>query len=254
MGRRRLKEGKRLAWLALGLAVLAAAVTWLASVGGRSSWWSAEEALAALPAVFVLAFAAVLLGLFARFRRSNRQLVAVSAVLLGLSVAGFLTGEKIRWASHPPLHDVTTNLDDPPSFSALEIRSDLLAGVPVHDRPGYAALTTAERWKAVHSEAYPDLRPLEVGYPPPQALERSASAARARGWKVVRVDPAQGKLEATATAPFLGFKDDLSVRVRPVRGRGSIVDARSVSRAGISDHGRGAGYIRRLFLGIEAAQ
>jgi hypothetical protein len=125
MARRALKRGGELAWLALAIAVGATLAAWLASRGSLRGWWSIDGGLAALPWAFGLAVLGAGLGLFARFRRRERQLVAVSAVLIGLGLAGLLASEKWQWEQHPPLHDVTTNLDDPPAFSAIAVRRDL---------------------------------------------------------------------------------------------------------------------------------
>jgi len=67
------------------------------------------------------------------------------------------------------------------------------------------------------------------------------------GWQIAAVDPAEGRLEATATTKWMGFKDDIVVRIRP-DGSGSRVDVRSVSRVGRSDVGANAKRIRE-FLG-----
>jgi uncharacterized protein (DUF1499 family) len=57
--------------------------------------------------------------------------------------------------------------------------------------------------------------------------------------------PAEGRLEATDTTFWFGFKDDVVVRVRP-DGTGSRVDVRSLSRVGRSDLGMNARRIRRF--------
>ena len=55
--------------------------------------------------------------------------------------------------------------------------------------------------------------------------------------------PAEGRLEATETTRWFGFKDDVVVRVSPTSD-GSRVDVRSVSRVGQSDLGVNARRIR----------
>jgi uncharacterized protein (DUF1499 family) len=67
------------------------------------------------------------------------------------------------------------------------------------------------------------------------------------GWTIVAAEPAAGRIEATATTRWLGFKDDVVVRIRPDAG-GSRVDVRSVSRVGKSDLGTNARRIRE-YLG-----
>ena len=56
---------------------------------------------------------------------------------------------------------------------------------------------------------------------------------------LVPLDPARGRIEATATTLWFGFKDDVVVRVRPAP-EGSRIDVRSVSRVGRSDVGTNA--------------
>jgi uncharacterized protein (DUF1499 family) len=69
------------------------------------------------------------------------------------------------------------------------------------------------------------------------------------GWEIVAADPTNGRIEATATTFWFGFKDDVVVRVTPVD-RGSRIDVRSVSRVGRSDVGTNAkritAYLKRI--------
>ena len=51
------------------------------------------------------------------------------------------------------------------------------------------------------------------------------------GWDLVAADAAAGRIEATDTTFWFGFKDDVVIRVRPANG-GSRVDVRSLSRVG----------------------
>jgi uncharacterized protein (DUF1499 family) len=71
----------------------------------------------------------------------------------------------------------------------------------------------------------------------------AVAAARAMGWEVVAADRASGRIEATDTTRFFGFKDDVVIRVQAAPG-GSRVDVRSVSRVGGSDVGTNATRIR----------
>ena len=67
------------------------------------------------------------------------------------------------------------------------------------------------------------------------------------GWHIVAVVtavvPAEGRIEATDTTWYFGFKDDVVIRVRPSP-NGSRVDIRSVSRVGLGDVGTNARRIR----------
>ena len=93
------------------------------------------------------------------------------------------------------------------------------------------------------SGAYPDLGPHRIDAAPARAFERALQAARAMGWEIVAADAAAGRIEATDTTFWFGFKDDVVVRVE-ADGSGSRVDVRSVSRVGASDVGTNAKRIR----------
>ena len=101
---------------------------------------------------------------------------------------------------------------------------------------------------------HPVARP--AGHPAGAAFARARDAAREAGWAIVDADSGAGRVEATATTGWFGFKDDVVVRIRP-EGQGSRVDVRSVSRVGKSDVGTNArrirAYLDRLRPGEETA-
>ena len=82
-----------------------------------------------------------------------------------------------------------------------------------------------------------------LAVPTDKAFDRALAAARAMGLEIVANSPAEGRIEATATTFWFGFKDDVVVRIVPDR-QGSRVDVRSVSRVGRSDVGTNARRIR----------
>ena len=78
-----------------------------------------------------------------------------------------------------------------------------------------------------------------LSVPPSQAFDRALSAARGMKWEIVASDPATGRIEATDTTFWFGFKDDVVVRISSAP-QGSRIDVRSVSRVGRSDVGTNA--------------
>jgi uncharacterized protein (DUF1499 family) len=78
-----------------------------------------------------------------------------------------------------------------------------------------------------------------LNVPPPQAFDRALASVREMGWDLVAADAAAGRIEATDTTFWFGFKDDVVIRVRPADG-GSRIDVRSVSRIGVGDAGTNA--------------
>lgn len=63
------------------------------------------------------------------------------------------------------------------------------------------------------------------------------------GWAIVAADAATGRIEATDTTFWYGFKDDIVIRIE-AEGEASRIDIRSVSRVGKSDVGKNAARIR----------
>jgi uncharacterized protein (DUF1499 family) len=85
-----------------------------------------------------------------------------------------------------------------------------------------------------------------VKTPPAQTVQKAIDAARSLGWEIVSSDAPGGRIEATDTSMWFGFKDDVVVRVLPDPSGGSRVDVRSVSRVGTSDIGANAKRVREF--------
>lgn len=189
-----------------------------------------------------------LLGLFVllvwRRRRPGLPLwQPLGAIVLGFLAAGILFALLQSARAVPPIHDISTDTDDPPRFVAV---LDARAGAP--NPPEYAGADVAAQQRS----AYPDLVPLRLDVPPREALARAEAAVEAEGLELVRTDSAAGTVEATATTAWFGFRDDVVIRVRPAAGGGSIVDLRSKSRVGQSDLGANAARIRALAERIDS--
>ena len=91
----------------------------------------------------------------------------------------------------------------------------------IPDRAGRGGrrIPPVERWRALHGEAYPDLKPVRLAMTPDAAIKRAEALVRERGWDVASVDPQAGHLEATATTRFFRFKDDVDRAGAAGRGR-----------------------------------
>jgi uncharacterized protein (DUF1499 family) len=83
------------------------------------------------------------------------------------------------------------------------------------------------------------VKPAWLSVPPAQAFAQALAAARDMGWEIVAADSAAGRIEATATTFWYGFKDDVVIRVTP-SDQGARIDVRSESRLGGSDVGTNA--------------
>jgi len=161
--------------------------------------------------------------------------VVLGAVAFGIPFAMLQGAKKL-----PPIHDISTDTENPPRFVAI---LPLRAGTP------HAVEYEGEAIAKQQHAAYPDIQPLDRTELPDAAYQRALTAARDLGGAVVAAVPNEGRIEATDTTSWFGFKDDIVVRVAPAA-RGSRIDVRSVSRIGKSDLGKNAErvrtYLRRL--------
>ena len=231
---------RRIRGLAPVLAILAVTLVALAGPGTRLGVWDFRAGFQLLRWGAYLGIAAAGLGLVLLLRRPLGASVAppVLAIVLG-GLAVFLPWRLMEQAKRvPPIHDISTDTERPPEFVAVRpLRAE--APNPVE----YEGPEVARQQR----EAYPDVQPLRLPLPPGEAFGRALAAARASGWEIVAADSAEGRIEATATTAWFGFKDDVVVRITPEEG-GSRVDVRSLSRVGKSDVGANAKRIRE-YLG-----
>ena len=251
--------GRRLSWVALALAVGGLAAALVAAAGSGAEAWSFRIGFSILRYAFYAAVAGGVLAIvaFVIARRGGARTGRLNLVAIVIAVAfgAYLMSHIATARSVPAIHDATTDLVDVPQFATLKVRADNLEDIPDDDRPELAALDPERRWKAIHREAYGDLRSLRLPLGVTETTRRAEEIVRARGWEVARVDRQTGIVEATATTLFFRFKDDVIVRVRPDTAQpgGSIVDMRSISRVGGSDIGVNAARIRAFLADLQAA-
>jgi hypothetical protein len=199
---------------------------WEFGIGFQLMRWAAYAGLAT-------AALAVAMLLLPRTRRGGLAALLV-ALALGLGTA-FVPWSALRQArALPPIHDITTDTGRPPQFVAI---LPLRAAAPNPAAYGGPDVARAQ------AGAYPDVRPHRMDAAPADAFKRALQAARGMGWEVAAADAAAGRIEATDTTFWFGFKDDVVIRVE-ADGAGSRVDVRSVSRVGVGDAGANAKRIR----------
>ncbi|HET7707886.1 MAG TPA: DUF1499 domain-containing protein [Thermoanaerobaculia bacterium] len=222
------------------LATAAVASLALSGPGTRWNWWSYRVGLLLFAVAGLVGLLAAVTGFLARRSaspNSQRARLADFAIVMGLvsfavPIYGVISARRV-----PPIHDITTSLDDPPHFrAALTAR-----GSQSNPAPDTIAPDVAQK----HRAGYPTLQPLVLPMNPDQALDRAVEVARSLRWRVIAVDRNARTVEATATTAWFGFRDDVVVRIRPVPG-GSRIDVRSTSRVGRSDAGVNANRIRRF--------
>ncbi len=239
-------------WLILVLGLGAPLAFLIAAAGGGFGLWGWQAGLAAIPWIILVAVLTLILAIIfiVLNRRKGRK---TRWPLLGLGMVATL-GFLVFWipyvvaiATLPAIHDITTDLADPPQFTALTLRDDNWDNIPGADDSDMRGMNPRQRWATVHQDAYPDIRSVRIDQPVAVVIEKAKRLAEDRGWEIVSVEPASGNLEATDTISLFRFKDDIVIRARSAEnGASSIIDMRSVSRVGVHDIGANAKRVRRF--------
>ncbi|MDN7124236.1 DUF1499 domain-containing protein [Pseudidiomarina terrestris] len=166
--------------------------------------------------------------------RGVRLAVLTAAAIVGM-ISFYIPYQQLETArSVPPIHDITTDLENPPEFVAIApLRADAPNPLPY---PG-------EETAAQQRKAYSDLTPQYFEQDLNQVFEAALRVVNAKGWQLVASDLAEGRIEATASTFWFGFKDDVVIRLQR-EGEQTRVDVRSKSRVGRSDVGKNAARIR----------
>ena len=209
--------GPWLMGIAALVALIALALAWTATP--RGAWWKAAIALA-IPAIMFLA-------------------------LLSVRAAG---------ANSPPIHDVATDLRNPPQFSpgTISMRSDWGAnplvdyGTPLGQLPLWADRVDSDLAVQNHADViaanYRELQPIPVGAATREQATAAVVAAMGEiGLDDIRADSAAGRVEGVAETFAYGFRDDVVARITDTR-----IDLRSASRVGVGDLGYNADRVRKL--------
>lgn len=183
-------------------------------------------------AAALVALIALVLALAAHSRRGC--LYSVLGLILGVLAFAPPWWFERKARSLPDIHDISTDTASPPPFQAL-----LAARANAPNDAAYGGPTVAAQQRT----GYPDIQPLQFDAAPARVFDAALATANAMGWTIAAQEPATGRIEATATTFWFGFKDDVVIRV-VADAAGTRVDIRSESRVGSSDVGANAERIR----------
>jgi uncharacterized protein (DUF1499 family) len=240
---------RHLPLLAAALAAVAVVLLALGPIGWRAGWWHFRFAFQTLMPwagyCGIAALGVAALALLVPSRIEWRGVVlAIVAFAAGLLIAYVPWHYDRLRTSVPPIHDITTDPDNPPAFAAVVAARTAGGGNPA----AYEGAKIAEQQR----QAYPDIAPLSLALSRHAAFNRALDAAQRMGWTIVAVDDAAGRIEASDRSRWFGFTDDIVIRITPA-GSGSRVDVRSSSRLGRSDFGVNAARVRNYLGALRAA-
>jgi uncharacterized protein (DUF1499 family) len=237
------------AYAGLLLAVVALLLLAAGPLGWRMGWWNYRLAFRTLmPDAFycgaaAIGVSAVALAISVSLRRfARRGLVPAALGLIIGVVAVYFPWHASESRGAAPMHDITTDAANPPSFAFAAAARAAERGAGA-DYPGPETM-------AMQQKFYPGIEPAMVAMPPPQAFDRVLAVARAKGWTIANADPATGVIEACERSFWFGFTDDIAIRVTPAE-NGSRVDVRSGARQGRGDLGVNAARVRGFLAALK---
>jgi hypothetical protein len=225
--------------LAAAVALLTMPVGSLGRIAGLWDWRTMLRmfgiGLNATAAAIVLALAAFVVSRKLPWR-SYRLAGATLAFVVGVAVMVPQAATALRAMRAPPIHDITTDTDNPPQLVAL-----LAERTAVHALNGadYTAATAV-----LQKTYFPDIAPKVLPLPQHDAFERVLAGVRAQGWRVAAAVPEEGRIEAVASTFWIGFNDDIVFRLTAIGPNQTRVDMRSISRVGRGDTGTNAARVR----------
>lgn len=201
--------------------------------------------IAAAALAFLMAFIAAL-DIWVTGRQGTARVVFGGVVALAiLAVPAGVWAMSLRW---PEVNDVSTDLVEPPEFTAA--KEDRGPGANPVDYQGEHSAT-------LQREHYPDLKSLVIPRSTEEAYEIVMQAVAKLKLKTTLEAPpededaAPGFVELTEQTLVLGLVDDVIIRVLG-EDKNARIDVRSASRYGASDFGRNAEHVRALLKEIAA--
>ena len=242
----------RLAAASSRLAALSVPVLIIAAIGHRANMLEATPTYAVMALGFALAALAAITALaaFSGIWRDGRKGAgaATRGLLVGLLVLVLPAIGAWKVVTLPRLIDISTDPQDPPQFEKAQF--DRAAGDQSIDNPDDDAIAAQE-------DAYPDIAPRHYPVATARVYDEAKTIVDDRHWRILATrEPSEtdetAHIEAVATTPIFGFRQDVAIRIVP-DGDGALVDMRSVARNAAHDLGADAERIRAFFHDLDAA-
>lgn len=188
----------------------------------------------------LVAVSSLILSVFSATRSVNMSTTLPQLLLGLLPIFAFLMMVGSGGLKVPKIHDISTRHEPPIVFEkAVMLRKA--------DENSLAPPT--EQVKAQQRDFYTSLKALEIEGSQQVCFELVQAAVKRLNWVVIAESSERRWLEAYESTALLGFKDDIRVEITDQSGQCRI-DARSVSRVGMSDLGVNAKRIQRLYTVI----
>lgn len=184
----------------------------------------------------LLSLFAIILNLLGSKRGIGK---AILGLLLGFAISAPVAQVIAVGSKVPRIHDITTNLLNPPQFeTTLMLRGASANSLDRLDPPDLSDL---------QARAYPDIKTLYARGDGQEIFNKALRVAQEQGWEIISSNLNTGTIEAIATTRIMAFKDDVVIRLTMDPSGLIAIDMRSVSRVGQTDLGTNANRIRAYF-------
>ena len=162
-----------------------------------------------------------------------------------IAVAAFFVPYSQLSRGAPPIHEITTDFENPPAFiDIVPLRVASKAANPPEFVPVIKGFGLEVDVVAEQKEHYPDIQPLLFnGINYDAVFAKALDGVNKMGWTLVSASPTLGRIEAYDTTAWFGFVDDIVIRIE-AQPMAYELDIRSKSRVGFGDVGANAKRVR----------
>jgi len=227
------------------LAVILIALYPLAIVAARLDVMHFRNSFLIFIICALIGFVVLVLSIFKLSKAQEGESASLLiAIVLTAIPLGLLGSNIVKARTLPFIHDITTDIQNPPQFIAAATDRSADDHSVEYEGNVIAQLQVA---------GYPNLTTLELNQPVDKVVSQAQAVVQAMGWEVLASNTEQSPftIEAVDESLLFGFKDDVVIRIEsfttpeqnvdvPAKTR---VDVRSMSRVGKSDLGANAARI-----------
>jgi hypothetical protein len=159
-------SGQLVFWAGLGSLLVAL----IGALGSGWGLWHFGTGFMMLAASMGLGAFAVLFGWFIGWRQKRKgvsapKMLRWAGMALGVGMMAWLLSFAWAGRSVPAIHDISTDLADPPQFAQLAVRADNLDKIPGENDDGMKGMSPQQRWVLIHQNAYGDIRSVRINQP-----------------------------------------------------------------------------------------
>ncbi|HUO03415.1 MAG TPA: DUF1499 domain-containing protein [Rhizomicrobium sp.] len=233
--------------LALAAFVLAALIAGLAITlvrAGLANFTTGLEIMTGSVALGLIALALALIWMAAALKenRGDGKRAGLIALIGSVVLLYFPLHTVYEGMMAPPIHDATTDPEDPPQFVVLAKRppganGTAFDGNAIIDYRGERNTVSYMLHTYYYLLTKPFIQLLPSGSPTAKLFWRCFDRAKGMGWRIVDFNEKEGRIEAQASSFWFGQISDIVIRVRPGGTLGARFDMRAQTLIGKRDFG-----------------